>query len=692
MKKTYLLNLIIMASFMFSSTLFAQENMRCGQAEAQKMLYEKNPSLIEQRNELEEFTREFLKTYDRNSKTTYVIPVVVHVLHSYGPENVSKESIDVMINQINADFTATNNDIGDVTAAFKGIIGIANIEFRLAKIDPDGNCTEGIIRYYAPNVYSISSGSNLPHSNAPNWDPTMYLNIWSVHDIIGGVAAWSYVPPVSSFLDGIVTTYSYIGPKHTMTHEIGHWLQLYHPWGQSNEPGVTTNCNMDDYVDDTPNTIGIAGHCDLGFSSCGSLDNVQNIMDYTACDRMLTQGQVDRMHALLNSATNGRNNLWTDANLIATGTNDGYAGDPCGPVADFSFDEEVICQEKTVIFTDKSWNSEVTNRSWTFEGGDPAASNDEIVEVTFSNSGTFNVTLSVSNDYGNDTIIKVDIIDVIDTYLGYQVPTVEGFEDEEFPENTSDITKSWTLENSGSSHWQYTNTVAFTGDGCVLLKNNLNSDGVVNSMISPNFNVRGYVLDTISFQLAFARKTENSGGQLYVYLSKDCGQTWKKRYDKSGLDLTTNGGVVVSESFYPTADEWSEEEIYIAGMTDAEHLMLKFENTSKGGNYMYIDNLVFSEVTGIENITSNSALTGLKVYPNPVKNTATLSFNLVKPEKLNIEVFNCVGKSLGNINENYNQGKNEISLDSFVTNLSGGIYFVKIRSSDDVISKIFIKQ
>ena len=98
------------------------------------------------------------------------------------------------------------------------------------------------------------------------------------------------------------------------------------------------------------------------------------------------------------------------------------------------------------------------------------------------------------------------------------------------------------------------------------------------------------------------------------------------------------------------------------------------------------------EVTGIEDITSNSALTELSVYPNPVKNSATLRFNLIKPEKLNIEVINSIGKSLGNINDNYNQGENEISLDSFITNLSNGIYFVKITSSNYIISKRFVKQ
>ncbi len=212
--------------------LNAQEVNWCGQADAQQKLHEEHPELMQEREELENFTQEFLKTYDRNSKTTYVIPVVVHVLHSYGLENISNEAIYAMIDQLNEDYSGTNDDIDDVVPEFQDIIGFGDMEFRLAKLDPEGNCTEGITRHYAPNVYSISSGSTLPHNTVPNWDPTSYLNIWTVHDIEGTVLAWSYVPPVSSYLDGLVTEYNHVGTsgsnKHTITHEIGHWLQLYH--------------------------------------------------------------------------------------------------------------------------------------------------------------------------------------------------------------------------------------------------------------------------------------------------------------------------------------------------------------------------------------------------------------------------------------------------------------------------------
>ena len=104
--------------------------------------------------------------------------------------------------------------------------------------------------------------------------------------------------------DGIVIQHNYTGSigtsnayrSRTLTHEVGHWLNLRHPWGNSNNPGLAENCDEDDLVDDTPNTMGWTS-CVLEGTTCGSLDNVQNYMDYSYCGRMFTLGQKDRMRA-----------------------------------------------------------------------------------------------------------------------------------------------------------------------------------------------------------------------------------------------------------------------------------------------------------------------------------------------------------------------------------------------------------
>ena len=99
-------------------------------------------------------------------------------------------------------------------------------------------------------------------------------------------------------------------------------MNLKHPWGDSNDPGLPENCDMDDGVADTPNTVGW-DHCDLNGASSGSpKDNVENFMDYSYCSVMFTKGQKARMIAALDTNIADRNNLWSPNNLIATGVAD----------------------------------------------------------------------------------------------------------------------------------------------------------------------------------------------------------------------------------------------------------------------------------------------------------------------------------------------------------------------------------
>ena len=156
------------------------------------------------------------------------------------------------------------------------------------------------------------------------WPRNKYLNVWVCAEA-GGAAGYSLYPgSVNGFndanMDGIVIQGSYTGSIGTsnnyrsrvLTHEIGHWLNLRHPWGNSNSPGEADNCNQDDNVFDTPNTKGWTT-CNLEGESCGSLDNVQNYMDYAYCGKMFTIGQkagttssMSRFNALKSRFTTSR--------------------------------------------------------------------------------------------------------------------------------------------------------------------------------------------------------------------------------------------------------------------------------------------------------------------------------------------------------------------------------------------------
>ena len=165
--------------------------------------------------------------------------------------------------------------------------------------------------------------------------------------------------------------------RHTMSHEMGHFFNLLHPWGATNEPGLENNCSFDDWVLDTPQTIGANSACPLYQSTCGSLDNIQNIMDYSSCSHMFTQGQTYRMEAVANSLIGNRWHLWQDDNLIDTGTNDESVNNSpyssCAPIPDFISSNQFACVNTLIDFQNFTYNyrNNEVNYEWTFEEAYP---------------------------------------------------------------------------------------------------------------------------------------------------------------------------------------------------------------------------------------------------------------------------------------------------------------------------------
>lgn len=243
------------------------------------------------------------------------IQVVFHVLHQGGIENISDVQIIDAVRILNEDFNKRNADTVSVIPVFQNIIGNAGIEFQLATIDPQGNPTTGIDRIYT----TFATPTNVDSFYLNQWDQSSYLNIWTAK--VGAVPAPNPLSPASadSFpeKDGIIILPQYVGSIGTglyalsraLTHQVGHFLNLMHPWGNTNDPGVTCG---DDSVSDTPITKGFT-YCaiDSNAAVCtpGIIENAQNFMEYSYCSRMFTQGQVNRMKDCLNSSVGHRNNL-----------------------------------------------------------------------------------------------------------------------------------------------------------------------------------------------------------------------------------------------------------------------------------------------------------------------------------------------------------------------------------------------
>ena len=159
-----------------------------------------------------------------------------------------------------------------------------------------------------------------------------------------------------------------------LTHEVGHYLNLLHTWGYTNDPGV--DCLGTDDVSDTPPTKGWTS-CNLSGATCSSpLDNIQNYMEYAYCSTMYTEGQKTRMRNALTSSACQRSSLWTTANLIATGIS--LPAVLCK--SDFKSNNinNTVCQGNSLTFNDIAWNGVPTAWNWTFQGGTPATSGNAV--------------------------------------------------------------------------------------------------------------------------------------------------------------------------------------------------------------------------------------------------------------------------------------------------------------------------
>ena len=241
------------------------------------------------------------------------IPVVVHVIYKNSSQNISDAQIFSQIDILNEDFRMNNSDASSIPSAFAGAAADCEIEFCLAVRDPNGNVTTGITRTYT-TTSSFSGYTSMKYSSTGGqdaWNTSDYLNIW-VCNLASGLLGFATFPGGNSSTDGVVCDYAYFGNTgtatspydlgRTATHEVGHWLNLYHIWGDS-------YCG-NDYVSDTPKheesnygcpSYPHASSCS-GTGSSGEM--FMNYMDYTndACMFMFSSGQKNRMRATLNGS------------------------------------------------------------------------------------------------------------------------------------------------------------------------------------------------------------------------------------------------------------------------------------------------------------------------------------------------------------------------------------------------------
>ena len=324
----------------------AQAQRNCGSMDYLEQQIQQDPTRQLQLERLERFTEQYEAANQKAlNGSVLTIPVIVHVVYKNNTENISDAQINSQIAVLNEDFRRMNADRNNTPADFVGVAADSEIEFCLTQVNRVSTTRSS---FGTNDAVKFSS-----QGGADAITPRQALNFW-ICEIGGGILGYAQFPGGAANTDGVVCDYRYVGTTgtatapfnlgRTATHEVGHWLNLRHIWGDG-------GCNVDDFVADTPSAGGpnyTGGACTYpGPNSCqpkgkqggGDLpDMFQNYMDYSddGCMNLFTLGQKDRMWAavqasrpeLLSSACDGTTNPEppTDPEPPTAGTCDAPTG------------------------------------------------------------------------------------------------------------------------------------------------------------------------------------------------------------------------------------------------------------------------------------------------------------------------------------------------------------------------------
>jgi gliding motility-associated-like protein len=393
----------------------------------------------------------------------YTIPVVVHIIHDNGPENISDAAVQQGIQDLNDAFAQISpyNGTGSVNV---------EIQFCLAKQDENGNFTTGINRVQSSLTNMTMETEDLALKNLSRWDPTLYMNIWLVREINSisagsGVAGYAYFASShGNPEDGIVSEAYWFGSSKNNSkihiHEVGHYLNLYHTF---NGACGNNNCLLDgDQVCDTPPDQSVSvTPCNGSVNSCqtdpddlssnnpfrnaGGLgdqdDMFRNYMDYgdQACQDVFTQGQKDRMIAAI---TGPRNSLLSSigCNTLCTSNIS----------IDFNPSSTTVIVGNSVNFTNSTTGA--LSYQWKINGIQFSSAVNS--SYTFNTQGTYNITLVAMNADSSCTKKLTKTITVNCTVTASFTPAGGNFQSEKL------ITFNYTGSGASSYKWYLNSSFA----------------------------------------------------------------------------------------------------------------------------------------------------------------------------------------------------------------------------------------
>jgi hypothetical protein len=676
----------IIICFLTLSGLNAMAQFFCHSTEMQNAWFDKNPAYkLQYEQSRQKLNAHLSANKSAAASPTHTIPVVFHILHQGGNENISDAQVIDAVNILTRDYNRLNPDTTSVVTSFKNLIGDVQVEFRLATKDPNGNCTNGIIRHWDPNT-NLWSGNFSDY--VYSWPSNQYLNIYVVRSMDFNAAGYTYLPGsgVPADVDAIVVLSTCVGSigssnvftSRVLTHEVGHWLNLEHTWGWSNSPGVSCG---DDGIWDTPVTMGfttcLLSHADI--CNPGTDENVQNYMDYSYCSNMFTIDQAQWMQQTLASTSFNRDYLSTPSNLAATGITNPGTG--CVPLMDISAKPQLtICSGASLSLVSYTSNAAPTGYTWTANNGAIVVSpNSSSTAVIFANMGVINVQCVAAN--ANGSISKYLLINVEDGFTKISTSAFESFQDA-----AQILPPSWTIINTTTplQKWTIHSSVGSHSNQSMYVPGEAMQPGSVEILESPSYDLKHNPGMQFTFKYAYAKKSTTHKDIFKVQATKNCGATWVDVWTPSSTYLAQGSGNILSSVFIPTPGQWKICELSAAPNFQMfrieENVKFRFyfqeDNNVGYGNRFYLDEVNFNALMGLNDLEKQIEL---NVYPNPAQSSFHLNFNLSEPSKIKYQVISVTGSELINTDETlYNVGNHDILINEN-RNLAPGIYFVNLE-------------
>ena len=666
--------LLIVAIVCITGVGYAQEKP-CSTDEQYWKLVEKYPELqaLQQQFDDQVSRRIAERTTSAAVDTvTYDIPIVIHVIHDYGNENLNDTILYQAAKYWTVVYMKQNADTSGVIPPFVSYIGKPNMRLHLATIDPNGKPTKGIVRFQS---YLTQAADD--EAKFGQWPPTEYVNIWFINAFgasATGAAAYAYFPSSAVFqpyYDGIICLASYANYAKTVPHEMGHVLNLYHPWGNSNSPGIACG---DDQVDDTPPTKGhnpsgcVASAlydtaCATGYMkhyvAAGGGDsvvnypdttNAQNIMDYTYCQEMFTKGQVVRMRAAIVSSVAGRNNLITPANLALTGAlapmpdlppvADFIVNKGTGATSDFRSYYLTIGNTSQFAFRNASWNDTVSSVLWSFSNGatQPTSTSIGIVNNQFTVPGWVKVSLVATSNAGSDTLVNTQTVYAADTIAAGGIGYTQSFA------SAADIA-NWPMFNfyNNQFKWEFYTGTGMGDNTCLRYRSYDTSQRITGNAVgdhddiyTPAFDLTGATGNVYLNFFSSGAYTHNGlpPGTVYVNdsieidASNTGGAQWAKIGGFGGNSGIADNGNYGYEYIPTSATAWKPRAIVVPVAYQTAKTFFRFRyHPGNAGNDLYIDNVSFSGFpAGIKEALTNEP-NKFNIFPNPASNGFNIIFN-----------------------------------------------------------------